>query len=382
MSFPLESNSGQSPESLPWYALNEPEKHGSPALLVYPERIRHNIRRMITLAGSPDRLRPHVKTHKTKEIVAMQLEAGIDKFKCATLSEAEMLAECGVNDILLAYQPVGPDQMRLLELFRNYPDVRFAALVDNTQVLQQLGALWAAEQRPLGIYLDLNTGMNRTGVTPGKEAAACYMAIRTYPGLEPHGFHAYDGHLRNPDPSQRQADSDQAFKAVVSLRESLEQAGYPVPVVIAGGSPSFPTHLYRESVILSPGTTLLWDARYGSSFPEMGFLPAAVLLTRIISKPAPGILCLDLGHKAIAPEMQFPRVALLGLENSTQTGQSEEHLVVAYEQAENLAIGQEVYGIPMHICPTVAKYPQLLVVENHAVTDSWKVAARDYQAHI
>lgn len=382
MSFPHENNSGQSTESLPWYALSEPEKHGSPSLLVYPERIRHNIQQMIALAGSPDRLRPHVKTHKTKEIVAMQQEAGINKFKCATLSEAEMLAECGVKDILLAYQPVGPDQGRLLELFRKYPDIRFAALVDNTQVLQQLGERWEAQPRPLGVYLDLNTGMNRTGITPGEEAAACYKAIRTFPGLEPHGFHAYDGHLRNPNPSQRQADSDQAFKAVIALRETLEQEGYPVPVVIAGGSPSFPTHLHRESVILSPGTTLLWDARYGSSFPEMGFLPAAVLLTRVISKPAPGILCLDLGHKAIAPEMQFPRVALLGLDNSTQTGQSEEHLVVACEQAEQIAIGQEFYGIPMHICPTVAKYPQLLVVENHTIVDRWKVAARDYQVHI
>ena len=114
----------------------------------------------------------------------------------------------------------------------------------------------------------------------------------------------------------------------------------------------------------------------------MGFLPAAVLLTRVISKPAPGFLCLDLGHKAIAPEMDFPRVELLGLKNSRQTGQSEEHLVIATEAAEQVVVGQEYYGIPMHICPTVAKYPQLLVVENHEVSDRWKVAARDYQPHI
>lgn len=382
MPAPLENNQAKTKDSLPWYALNEPGKYGSPSLLVYPERIRHNIRQMILLAGSPQRLRPHVKTHKTKEIVALQQEAGIDKFKCATLAEAEMLAECNVKDILLAYQPVGPDQHRLLKLFRKYPDIKLATLADNQEVLHQLGELWAGKSRKLGIYLDLNTGMNRTGIAPGTEAAACYKRIRETPGLEANGFHAYDGHLRNPDPKQRQADSDQAFDSIIALKETLEEAGFAIPEIIAGGSPSFPTHLDRESVVLSPGTTLLWDARYGSSFPEMGFLPAAVLLTRVISKPAPGTLCLDLGHKAIAPEMPFPRVALMGLENSTQTGQSEEHLVVACEHADQLSIGQEFYGIPMHICPTVAKYPQLLVVENHEVIANWKVAARDYQVHI
>ena len=203
---------------LPWYALRNPEKQTSPALLVYPERIRHNIRHMIALAGSPDRLRPHVKTHKTKEIVALQQEAGIFKFKCATLTEAEMLAECGVEDILLAYQPVGPDQERLLELFRRYPNTAFAALVDNSLILEQLSNRWSGQNRALGIYIDLNTGMNRTGIIPGEEAASIYKNLTRAPGLQARGFHAYDGHLRNPDPRQRQADSDQAFKSVLLLK--------------------------------------------------------------------------------------------------------------------------------------------------------------------
>jgi D-serine deaminase-like pyridoxal phosphate-dependent protein len=131
-------------------------------------------------------------------------------------------------------------------------------------------------------------------------------------------------------------------------------------------------------VELSPGTTLLWDARYGQQFPEMPFLPAAALLCRIISKPAPDTICLDLGHKAVAAEMPFPRVYLPQLPESQQVGQSEEHLVLNTDRAGELPIGMVLYAIPMHICPTVIKYPGVLVVEGGELSGEWKIAARDY----
>ena len=149
-----------------------------------------------------------------------------------------------------------------------------------------------------------------------------------------------------------------------------------------GGSPSFPIHAARNDVETSPGTTLLWDERYGSSFKDMPFLPAAVLLTRIISKPKEEVICLDLGHKAIAPEMDFPRVKIFGLEDAEQTGQSEEHLVLHYPKSETLKIGDIFYAIPMHICPTVAKYSKVLTVEDGQITGAWKIAARDHQMQI
>jgi D-serine deaminase-like pyridoxal phosphate-dependent protein len=155
-----------------------------------------------------------------------------------------------------------------------------------------------------------------------------------------------------------------------------------VPEIIAGGSPTFPIHAQREQVITSPGTTLLWDERYGSSFPDMAFLPAAVLFTRVISHPAPGIYCLDLGHKAIAPEMDFPRARIFGLDSCKQISQSEEHLVLQCPENTHMAIGTVCYAIPMHVCPTVAKYPKVLTVVEGKVTGSWRVAARDHQLTI
>ena len=203
-----------------------------------------------------------------------------------------------------------------------------------------------------------------------------------HPSLRAIGLHAYDGHIRNPDFAERKKECDKAFEAVAQMKDKLQKEGLPVEEVIAGGSPSFPIHAKREGVIASPGTTLLWDARYGESFPEMDFQVAAVLLTRVVSKPADDIICLDLGHKSVAPEMDFPRVRLPELKNSEQVGQSEEHLVVRTKSAVEIPVGAVYYAIPMHICPTVAKYPEVITVSDGKVTGEWKVAARDHHIQI
>jgi len=362
-----------------WYEVREVDNIPSPALLVYPERILHNIREMVRIAGGPARLRPHIKTHKTAEIIRMQQQAGIDRFKCATIAEAELLGQCGATDVLMAYQPVGPDPHRLLTLQQRFGQTRFSALADHPATLDRLESLARKRDTVFRLYLDLNTGMNRTGIIPGAQAADLYARMCESPYLEACGLHAYDGHIRHTDFGQRKAASDQAFEAVEALKASLESAGYRVPSIIAGGSPTFPVHALRPEVELSPGTTLLWDARYAELFPDMDFLPAAVLLSRVVSRPSPGTFCLDLGHKAIAPEMEFPRVSLFGWEQCRQSGQSEEHLVLECGDETPGEIGQPVYGIPMHICPTVAKYPELLVVEGGELSGQWRVAARDYK---
>ena len=103
----------------PWYAIEDEGKIDSPALLIYPERIAQNIRNMLVIAGDPDRLRPHIKTHKMVEIIRMQQDAGIRKFKCATLAEAELLAQCKAEDVLVAYPLIGPGPARLASLQKN-----------------------------------------------------------------------------------------------------------------------------------------------------------------------------------------------------------------------------------------------------------------------
>ena len=369
-------------ETQNWYKLANTDQLVTPCLLVYPDRIRQNIARMIEIAGDPSRLRPHIKTHKTAEIIRMQMESGISQFKCATIAEAELLGNCGAADVLLAMQPVGYNIVRLFNLMESFPKTRFSTLVDDPVILEQLNIEASKRDNNLPVYLDLNTGMNRTGIIPGQKALDLYRLIWEAENLEADGLHAYDGHIRNTDFEERKAVCKTAFETVEKLKTEIENSGMSVKHIIAGGSPSFPVHALNQDVITSPGTTLLWDARYEALFPEMKMLTAAVLCCRVISKPAPNIICLDLGHKALAPEMPFPRVELLGVENCKQLSQSEEHLVLECTDPDDMEIGDVVYAIPMHICPTVAKYRNLITVVKGTVTGTWEVAARDHQITI
>lgn len=365
-----------------WFTLNRPEEVISPSLLVYPERIAHNIDLMIRMVDDVTRLRPHVKTYKNADIIKMQMHKGIKKFKCATIAEAELLGNCKASDVLLAMQPIGPNAKRFISLMRKFPHTQFSTLVDNEAMLSILADLAKINKTKIHVWLDINNGMNRTGITPNEEAVQLYGQFCSNKFIIAEGLHVYDGHIRNPDPKVRKRACDDAFEKVLTLKNSIVDNGCPSPKIVAGGSPTFPFHCKRKEVDASPGTTLLWDAGYGTLFPEMGFLPAAVLFTRILSKPKTGILCFDLGHKSVAPEMPFPRIQFLTLNHGKQISQSEEHLVVEYDDLTIPEVGDVHYAIPQHICPTVAKYDTLKVIKHGDVIDDWPVLARNHKMTI
>ena len=189
-----------------WHTLTTPDEIPSPALLLYPERIEENIRRMIATAGSVDRLRPHVKTHKLAEVVQIQLKAGISKFKCATIAEAEMLAQAGARDVLLANQLVGPNAARLAKLAGWFREVRFSTIADDAEAVGNLASAAQTDGITLPVLLDLDGGMGRTGIPLGQAAVTLYKLIDQLPGVEPAGLHLYDGHLHDNDPTEREMD--------------------------------------------------------------------------------------------------------------------------------------------------------------------------------
>ena len=365
-------------DMLKWYELHEDKDLISPSLLIYPERVKINTETMLKIAKDSQRLWPHIKTHKMAEVIEIQMDHGIDKFKCATLAEAELLAKCSTKEVLLAMQPVAVNIKRFCDLMEKYPKTTFSTLVDCVSSFDSLKK--ESQQRNLGlnVWLDINNGMNRTGIAPGKAAEKLYKSVYDDSEVVLRGLHVYDGHNRASELSKRQEDCDRDFDKVLQMKKNLSLEGYPIEKIIAGGTPSFPVHSKRENTALSPGTGLLWDEGYGSLFPDMGFIHAAVLFTRIVSKPDKDTLCLDLGHKSVASEMSFPRVKFLGNHSFEQVSQSEEHLVVKCRNAEHYNIGDAFYAVPLHICPTVAKYPKAITVENHNITGAWKVAARDH----
>lgn len=359
-----------------WMRVRNEEAIPSPALLVYRDRLEANLDRMVAAVGDPARLRPHIKTHKTPQIVALQVARGITRCKCATIAEAEMAARSGATDILLANQPVGPTATRLLALSEAFPAVRFATIADDLNVAASLGSAAAARRRTLDLFVDLDVGQHRTGIAPGEVAVELCRTIASTPGLAFAGLHAYDGHLAIADPVERAAAVRQVHKVIDELRAALQATGLPVPTIIAGGTPTFPLHARRADLECSPGTCVLWDAGYATKLPELDFLNAAVLLTRVISRPAPDRICLDLGHKAVASEMPHPRVIFPALPDTVPVIHSEEHLVLQTPRAAEFPVGTVLYGIPWHICPTVALHGALQVVEDGRVTGEWAVTAR------
>jgi D-serine deaminase-like pyridoxal phosphate-dependent protein len=362
----------------PWYVIGDADHLDTPALVVYPERVRQNIARAVGIIGDVDRLRPHIKTHKSPDVIRMLREAGIRKFKCATIAEAELLARCGAPDVLLAYPLVGAKIGRFLEVMGTYPATEFACLVDDGSAAEVLAARATATGQRVSVYLDLNVGMNRTGVRPDNAALQLYSDLTDLPGLRVRGLHAYDGHIRAVDLGTRTAECDAAFRPVRDLVERIRQRGYPPPALVFGGSPTFPIHALNPAVECSPGTFVYWDGGYGASLPEQPFEPAALVLTRVISHPEANRWCLDLGHKSVAAESALEqRVTFLNAPDLRPVGQSEEHLVVEVPDGYAYRPGEVFYGLPGHICPTCALYERAFTVENGRVTGEWPTTARD-----
>ena len=183
------------------YRLNEPEKIDTPALLVYEEKVKHNIDEVIRVCGSAERVVPHVKTHKSAEVLALQMEAGMTSYKCATLREAELLAEHGASEIIIAYPMLHPAKIkRLANLMRLYPESEFRAIASTPEHLDALSTVAAEAGSEIGVYVDLDTGMHRTGVQPGTEAGDFYASMASASGLKALGVHVFDGHtLYKPD---------------------------------------------------------------------------------------------------------------------------------------------------------------------------------------
>ena len=366
-----------------WYQINNVNEIDSPALVVYPDRVKKNIGILVSMIDDVKRLRPHVKTHKTKEAALLQMEAGIGKFKCATIAEADMLGSIKAPDVLLAYQPLGPKADRLIALIKKYPQTKYSCLIDDREVAGALAAAATEATISLPVFIDLNVGMNRTGIAPGKDANELYQLCSTLSGIDPVGLHCYDGHINSKDFEERKKQCDEAFAKVEEIKRELLNHGFAAPIIVAGGSPTFPIHAKRKEIECSPGTFIFWDGGYGERLSEQPFLPAALLISRVISHPSINLFCADLGHKSVAAEREInSRVFFLNAPDLKPVSQSEEHLVLQTASIDIHKTGDVLYGLPFHICPTTALYEKAFVVQNEKVTGEWKIIARDRRIDI
>jgi len=362
------------------WPINRPELIESPGLVISREGLDHNLDQMVQIAGGPDSLRPHVKTHKMREIVRLWLQRGVVRHKCATIAEAEMLASEGVADILLAYQLVGPNIARWLELVAAFPKSRFSSLVDHPQAAMELGDAALSRNLELEVLLDLNSGMDRTGIALNRTAIELYELIASTAGLRPAGLHWYDGHHRQPDLDERRTLVLLGWEQCLRFRDKLLMSGLPVPKIVAAGTGSFPilAETGEPNLELSPGTTVFFDADLAERFPEMPFRCALGIYTRVISTNGVDRLTLDVGHKACAADQPSgKRLWFPELPDAKEIQHSEEHLVVETSKAGQYRLGTGLLAVPRHACPCSAVHQSATVIANGEVVDRWMVAARD-----
>jgi len=362
------------------YHVERSETIVTPALLIFAEQLEANIARMLEIAGDAARLRPHCKTHKMREIVRLLLDRGVVKHKAATFAEAEMLAEAGARDVFLAYNLVGANVGRAVEFRRAFPDVRLAVTADHPLPIERLGVAMEVTGLTIDVLLDLDTGQHRTGVAAGPSAVELYRSIAATPGLQPGGLHLYDGQNHQTDLAQRRAAVMDCWQQAAGLRNQLVAEGLPVPRIVAGGTGSFP--LYAElndpALELSPGTCIFHDAGYRAMFPDLDFQPAALLLTRVVSRPTHNRITFDLGYKAVASDPPPERrVVFPEIPDARIVLQNEEHLVIETSAAERFVPGDECLAVPHHVCPSVALHKQALLIRGGRIVERWDVAARD-----
>lgn len=362
------------------YTIANPERVHSPGLVLFRDVLLANLRWMLDVAGDPARLRPHCKSHKMIDVVRLLIEAGIYKHKCATFAEAEMLATGGARDVFLAYNPVGPNIARAVRFRQQFPGVRFAVTADHPDSLDALNRAMADAGQQIDVFIDLDPGMGRTGLPPGPDARDLYLRMRAASHVCPAGIHLYDGQNHQADLPTRQRAAEASWQLGREFRAALAADGIEVPTIVTGGTPTFTLHAMRDdpAVELSPGTCLLQDARYLDDYPEIECLPAALLLTRVISRPHPDRVTFDLGTKACAADtaagnrLRFPAIP-----DAREILHNEEHLVIETDQAHCFRPGDATLAVPMHICPTPALHASVHVVTDGQVDGEWPVTARD-----
>ncbi|HKG25213.1 MAG TPA: alanine racemase [Thermomicrobiales bacterium] len=352
----------------------------TPTMVVDETILHRNIAEMAALAKSLGvALRPHIKTHKTPQIARLQLAAGAVGITCAKLGEAEVMANAGIEDILIAYPVVGEIKIRRLLALMERARMRVA--LDSREAAQALSDALAAEDRAIDVYVEVNTGQDRAGALSGDEAVALALDLARMPGLHVVGVMSHEGHANAAPPDQIEAKALDAGHKLVATAEAIRSHGLELPVVSVGSTPAAAyTPTVPGVTEMRPGTYVFRDTsgfRYGIFGVDRC---AARILATVVSHPAPDRCIVDTGSKTLALDKTPSHPGhgyVVGHERAVIDRMSEEHGVVILPPDEpGFQIGERVEIIPNHICPAVNLMDELAIVRDGHLIDIWRVAAR------
>lgn len=365
------------------------EKTLSPALVIFLDHVRHNLKVMSELVGGDlDRWRPHIKTAKVPLVYQEMVRVGLRHFKCATTREAScMLRVLDVEaiegaDLLVAFPLRNPALAWAGELANRHPATRMSVLCESVEDVESVPAR-------LGIFVDINPRMNRTGVPMGD--VETIVSIARGAGKRFRGLHFYDGHVRDVDPVVRRRQTEPLYEGLLEIFATVKSAGLEVGELITSGTPSFEIALgfggFRElpegtSHRISPGTVVYHDTSSAECLPHLDLRPAALVLSRVISHPEEGMVTADAGSKSIAAEAGQPCCAVVGHPELVALRPSEEHLPFRVERGNPPERGTPLLLVPKHVCPTVNLAEEALVLEEGSEPRAVPVSARAHELFV
>ena len=367
------------------YRINDVEHVMTPALAIYQEIVDSNIRATLELlGGDANRWRPHVKTAKLACVMRRFVDHAVTNFKCSTTLELATACEAGAADVLVAYPLPGANARRVLEIAERFPQTQISALVETKEQIRA----WGGSRT--GLFIDVNPGMDRTGIQQERvdEIVQLAHAIQAA-GLKFNGLHYYDGHLSKYDYAEREQVAHHGYDHLMKIVAAFEQAGIAVGEVITAGTPAFPCSLsywpFTRAAFVhraSPGTLVYADCTSLAQLPaEYNYRPAAVVISTVVSHPAPRRFTCDAGHKTVSADAGVPTCAALGRPDFSPVRPSEEHLPVDVAEGSSMpSIGDTLYLVPMHVCPTVNNFDHALLVSDGRILSVERVTARGREA--
>jgi D-serine deaminase-like pyridoxal phosphate-dependent protein len=364
--------------TLECYRVSNASALSTPALLIYAEMIDANIDAALRMMnGDANRWRPHLKTAKLGYTIRRMVERGIRASKCATTLELVAALDAGMQDVVVAFPVMGANAARVREIAAAHPDRRISALVEGPDQLDE----WRGSS--VGVFVDLNSGMNRTGISEDRfEEVRGFVGQVLHAGLQFRGLHHYDGHIHNADASAS-ATAHEGYSKLLELIGYLNKRGIQVAEVITSGTPAMPHALGFAGFNgggfvhrVSPGTIIYNDRSSLKELPDYGFMPAALVLSTVVSRPLPNRVTCDAGHKAVSADAGVPTCEPLGWPGLVGLKPSEEHLPLDVTTGEMPSRGELLYLIPTHVCPTVNNFDRAVIVRGGKVESIEPVTAR------
>jgi D-serine deaminase-like pyridoxal phosphate-dependent protein len=363
------------------YQLKDASRLLTPALLVYMDYVDSNIQATLKMVGGdPNRWRPHIKTAKIPAVLGRMMAHGVRSFKCSTTLELLTACQVEAHDMLLAFAVTGANAERVVQIARQFPKTRISVLVEAAAQVQ----LW--RDTGMGVFIDVNPGMDRTGI--GQDRAAQVLELARAAGTAFRGLHYYDGHMSGVPASERESRAHGGYDHLTALVKALSSAGVPPQEVITSGTPAAPYgysyHGFASNVFLhriSPGTVVYNDTTSLEQLRGFGYRPAVTVLSTVISHPTPTRVTCDGGHKSVSADAGVPTCSVVGHAHWQPLKPSEEHLPLEVGASAPVpAIGDRLYLLPRHVCPTVNNFDEALIIVDGQICGVERVSARGHES--